>query len=109
MSIFEIPHYIDIAWHWFVAFLNVIIICGVGVLGFMWSPIFKTFFLGIAVGAVGLAVVNLDIINFNKMLAAPQPQYCINPATDPNGPAKQCFHKTDERGFGYWGACDDLQ
>lgn len=107
MSIFDIFHWFYVLWHWIVAFLNVIIIAGAGVLGFMWSPVFKSFFLGIAVGAVGLGVVNLDIVNFNTMLAKPQPQYCINPSADPNGPAKQCWHKTDDRGFGYWDSnCD---
>jgi hypothetical protein len=110
MNIFGIFHWIDVLWPWVVAFINVIVVGGVGVLGFMWSPLFKSFFLGIAVGAVSLGLINLDIVNFNKMLAQPEPQVCINPTTvDPNGPISRCFHKTDERGYGYWGACDGVQ
>jgi hypothetical protein len=110
VNIFGIFHWFDVLWHWIVAFINVIAVAGFGVLGFMWSPVFKSFFLGIAVGACALAAVNLDIINFNKMLAPEKPQVCINPTTtDPNGPVARCFHKTDERGYGYWGACDGQQ
>jgi hypothetical protein len=102
---FAFFEWLDVIWHWIVAFFNVIVVAGFGVLGFMWSPLFKEVFLGIAIGAIALAVVNLDIINFSHMLAKPAPQYCINPSVDPNGPVQRCWHKTDDRGYGYWGAC----
>ncbi len=86
-------------WHWIVFYSNALIVIGLGVAGFLYSPLFKTAFLGVAVGAFALQLLNADIVSFGKQT----PQYCIAPKADPNGPNKMCWKSTDnERGFGYW-------
>lgn len=78
-------------------------IVAVGVLGFLYSPIGKLAFAGFAVGAIALTAGQYGLISFRPK----EPQICVHPPTDPNGPIRQCWHSTDDqRGYGYWSACD---
>jgi hypothetical protein len=72
--------------------------------GFLWSPFFRTFFLGIAVGA-GL----LFAVQYSELFGAAIKE-CFNPTVDPNGPVCRQWVSTDkDRGYGYWKPCDGLQ
>lgn len=82
------------------AFIGVV---GVGVLGFLYSPLFKGAFAGLAVGAIALTVLQYGFVSFRQK----EPQVCVHPPTDPNGPIKQCWRSTDDqRGYGYWEPCE---
>ena len=95
--------FLSAALHWLAYWGIGIAIVGGGAAAAFFSPIFKTFFIGVSGGAAMLLMAQSGLVSFTPK----QPQICENPATDPNGPTTpRCFHKTDERGFGYWGDCD---
>jgi hypothetical protein len=79
------------------------VVVGGGIAGVIWSPFFRTFFLGVAVGGALLFGLEFSSVFSHKT----EPQICINPKVDPNGPVKRCWHSTDSRGFGFWGECDE--
>lgn len=88
--------------HWLAYWGAFIAVVGFGALGFLYSPIFKTAFAGLAVGAIALTVLQYQFVQFQQK----EPQLCVHPATDPNGPIKQCWRSTDDRGYGYWEPCE---
>lgn len=89
--------------HWLAYWGAFIAVVGFGVLGFLYSPWFKTAFAGIAVGAVALTMGQYGLISFRQK----EPSICQNPAADPAGPIKRCWHSTDDsQRYGYWGDCD---
>jgi hypothetical protein len=89
--------------HWLAYWGAFVAVVGVGVLGFLWLPIGKTACAGIVAGAVVLTALQYGFVQFRQK----DPQVCIHPPTDPNGPVCQRWHSTDDqRGFGYWEPCD---
>jgi hypothetical protein len=81
------------------------VVVGPALAAFVYSPIFRQVFLGIAVGAaVMFGVLYADLF------PPPQSSYCISPKADPNGPKCMKWVSTDDRrGYGYWRVCEDLQ
>lgn len=91
------------AMHWLAYWGAFIGVVGFGVLGFLYSPLFKSAFIGIVVGAVALTGFQYGLLQFRQK----EPQLCVNPAVDPSGPIQRCWHSTDDAGrYGYWGDCE---
>lgn len=71
-----------------------------------YSPWFKQFFLGIAVGAAVMFSVQ-----YTEIFSTPKDTpLCINPDSVPGGPVKRCWHRadpSDPRDIGFWGDCDE--
>jgi hypothetical protein len=83
---------------------KLLIVVGPAIAGFIWSPFFRTFFLGIAVGASLLFA-----LQYSEFFTAPI-RDCFNPKVDPNGASCKQWVSTDkDRGYGYWKTCDGLQ
>ena len=83
------------------------LVVGLGIAGFIWSPIARLLFLGIALGAAGLFFLEYNhIFEVNKVIA----QYCINPNTVPGGPKQMCWKASnpdDPRDmYGTWEPCE---
>jgi hypothetical protein len=88
--------------HWLAYWsVGVIIIAAAGAAAW-FSPFFKELFIGIAAGAALLLGAQSGLVSFKPK----DPQTCIHPPTDPNGPSCQKWHATDDRGFGYWEPCE---
>lgn len=84
---------------------KLLLVVGSGVAGFLYSPMFRQVFLGVAIGAVALFT-----LEYTNLFPPPQSQYCISPKADPNGPKCMTWVSTDDqRGYGYWTVCKDLQ
>lgn len=80
------------------------VVVGPALAAVWYSPWFKQFFLGIAVGA-GL----LFSLQYTEIFAPPETKYCISPTVDPNGPKCMKWNSTDDqRGYGYWSVCEGL-
>ena len=90
------------ALHWLAYWGAFIGVVGFGVLGFLYSPLFKSAFAGLALGAIALTALQYGFVQFRQK----EPQICIHPPTDPNGPVCQRWHATDDRGFGFWEPCE---
>lgn len=92
------------ALHWLAYWSVGVLVVGGFAVAAWFSPIFKMSLLGASIGAAVLLGAQNGLVSFKPK----EPQICRNPQTDPNGPVTpQCFHKTDERGFGYWGDCSE--
>lgn len=92
-------------WDWLLFWMDFGIVVGIGVLGFIYSPLFKQVFLGVAIGAIALTGLQRGLVSF----AQKAPAVCMHPNSDPNGPNCQRWHSTDDRGFGFWEPCKELQ
>lgn len=107
MNPFMILSYLTAAVRFIRVFFNLILVAGLGIAGFIYSPFFRSFFLGIAVGASVLFGLNYSSFHF---LDKPSETACVHPKIDPNGPRCQTWVSTDDdKGYGYWKPCDGLQ
>ena len=103
-ELFRLLSYIPAIFKFIRVFGTALIVIGAGLAGFIYSPFFRSFFLGIAVGAAVL--FGLEYSNFT-FLPKTNTETCFNPKIDPNGPKCQIWVSTDDqKGYGYFKPCD---
>lgn len=106
MNIFGIFPAIERAVKFLRVWGKLLLVVGPAIAGFLWSPVFRTFFLGIAVGA-GLQFA----VQYSEVFTSlPEPNYCVNPNHVPGGPKKQCWMPSDPNDprdiYGHYEACE---
>lgn len=107
-ELFRLLSYIPAIFKFIRVFGTMLLVVGAGLAGFLYSPFFRTFFLGTAVGAALL--FGLEYSSFSFFPKQADPAVCVHPKIDPNGPKCQMWVSTDDvRGYGYFKACDGLQ
>jgi hypothetical protein len=106
MGIFDILNMVKAVFRFLEIFGKLILVVGIGIAGLLYSPWFKSAFLGFALGA--LTLFGLEYTHLFEKTTT-DAHYCINPNTVPGGPKKQCWIASDPNDpremYGHWEAC----